>query len=101
LEISSIFRFKFLYNLEINYFLIHAIILLFNILLSYLLYRFLKKNNRNIKIDTEYKKILDAITDVVFIVSTNGKILFTNSQTKPILGYIPEKILPNLYPKKR
>ncbi len=92
LEISSIFEFKFLNNFKINYFLIHAIILIFNVLLSYLLYKFLKKNNQNIKIDTEYKKILDAITDVVFIVSTSGKILFTNSQTKPILGYIPEKI---------
>ncbi len=92
LETSFIFGFKFLNDFEINYFLIHAIILVFNVLLSYLLYIFLKKNNQNIEIDTEYKKILDAITDVIFIVSTSGKILFTNSQTKPILGYIPEKI---------
>jgi PAS domain S-box-containing protein len=92
LEIFSVFEFEFLNHLETNYFQVHAVIFTFNVLLCYLLYMFLKKNNLNIKIDTEYKKILDAITDVVFIVSTNGKILFTNRQIKPILGYLPENI---------
>ncbi len=92
LEIFSVYGFNYLNNQEIKYYIAVGIILIFNALLIYLLYWFFTKNKHKTEIDINYKKILDTITDVVFIISTTGKILYTNSQAKTILGYKPETI---------
>ena len=92
LEIFSVYGFNYLNNQEIKYYIAIGIILIFNVLIIYFLYWLFTKNKHNTEIDSDYKKILDTITDVVFIVSTSGKILFTNSQAKTVLGYKPKNI---------
>ncbi|MCF6240800.1 MAG: PAS domain S-box protein [Bacteroidales bacterium] len=92
LEIFSVFGFKYLHNQELKYHIAIGIILILNALIAYVLYWFLIKNTHKTEIDINYKRILDTITDVVFIISTNGKILFVNSQANTILGYKPKDI---------
>lgn len=92
LEIFSVLGLKYLNNLEISSYIIIGIILLFNALIAYSIYCVFMKNEHKAVIDTNYKNILNTITDVVFIISTNGKILFINSQSKTILGYKPENV---------
>jgi len=67
----------------------HVIALSVSILLVLFFQYYINKYNR---LENFHKKILNAITDAVFIINSKGKILYFNEQVKNILSYEPYQI---------
>ncbi len=52
-----------------------------------------QKNAKLQQIHDDYKKILNSITDIIFIINKESKFLFLNNQSKKFTGYSPEETI--------
>ncbi len=88
--ILEIFSFIHINLNDSHNYTIHTLNVGLSIIIGYILYKYLKYQAENY-----YKKILDAFSNIVFIIDKDGKILYINKQVEKILAYDLEQITGN------
>ncbi len=82
-----------------QYYITHASSFILFIFLIIFLFLFLFKRDKVREIGDNYKEILDANSDIVFMVNRTGKQLFFNKQIEILLGYKQEELVGESFTK--
>ncbi len=81
----------------INYWIYKISSFILLIILTIFIYLYFKRKRRAKEIDNDYKSILDASNDIIFIISQTGKQLYFNNQLNTLLGYNNNDLIGKLF----
>ncbi|MCK5538847.1 MAG: PAS domain S-box protein, partial [Bacteroidales bacterium] len=76
-----------------QYYIVHISSFISFFLLILLFYLISRKTGRIKEKDEDYKALINANTDIVFIVSRENELLYLNKQVESTLGYKPESLV--------